>query len=300
MQQNKSKLIVSCSRKKNLISKTILNALSNLVNCPYNILWSEICVEFDLNTISNKYPLKKAVKEKFKDFEIDFNIINYNKDNPRRKKLLIADMDSTLVKSETLNDLADLIGIGDQVRIITNLAMEGKINFIESLIKRTNLLKGQNYKSIETIRNTICYNQGAKELVRTMKNNGSVCALATGGFKDIAEKVSSDLMIDYFQANTIEVNNKIITGRLKKPIHDQESKLKYLIKLAKNLNIPLTHTCSIGDGANDIDMIKASSMGVAFKGKQKLKEIANYRLDFSDLTGLLFLQGYTRKEIEHS
>ena len=209
----------------------------------------------------------------------------------------MADMDSTLVISETLDEIANLIGIGNKVKKITALTMEGKLNFKQSFIRRVELLKNQPSNLIEIIKNKIIYNNGAKELIDTMRRNGSKCAIVTGGFKIIAQKVKEDLGIDYLQANDLEVLNEKITGKVKFPIYDSNSKLKKLLSLTNKLKINLQNTCAIGDGANDLSMIEKSGLGVSYRGKSFLKKHSKYNLDYSDLTGLLFLQGYTKDEI---
>jgi len=148
------------------------------------------------------------------------------------------------------------------------------------------------------IKNNLKYNTGAKELISTMKKNGSICALCTGGFYYIANEVKSALGFNYVQANTLEIRNGYITGNLIKPIFNENSKKEFLIHLVDKFKLSLENTCSVGDGANDIEMNKLSSLGVSFKGKEILRDNSKYILDHSDLTGLLFLQGYSKSEIK--
>ena len=182
------------------------------------------------------YQFKIVIKQK-----LDFNIVYFNSENERKKKLLIADMDSTIVDSETLDDLAEIIGKENEIKKITKLAMNGKINFIDSLIKRVELLNGTKLKFLEYIKENISFNSGAKELISTMKKNNCICALSSGGFYNIAEKVKKELEFDYVQANRLEIVNNIITGKLLNPILNENSKLDYLKCLTEKHNLSVAH-----------------------------------------------------------
>jgi len=296
MHQYKKTLVVSSSREKTLLKKSVLIKISEMTNSIGKILWDNVAADFPLNQNFLNNDLNK-LKKVFVKKELDFNIVHFNSENERKKKLLIADMDSTIVDTETLDDLAKMIGQEKEITKITKLAMNGKINFIDSLIQRVELLKGTKVKFLENIIKNISFHKGAKELISTMKKNNCICALSTGGFFNIAERVKSELGFDYVQANTLEIVNNTITGKLLNPILNEDSKLDFLNFLTKKHNISLQQTCVIGDGANDIRMVNASSMGVSFKGKKSLKSRAKFILDHSDLTGLLFLQGFTKKEI---
>ena len=296
MHHFKKTLVVSSSREKPLLQKCILIKISEMTNSKGKILWENVAAEFPLDESVLNNDLNKLKKIVIKQ-ELDFNIVYFKSEKERKKKLLIADMDSTILDSETLDDLAKIIGKEKEIKKITKLAMNGKINFINSLTQRVEFLKGTKLKFLEYIKENISFNSGARELISTMKKNNCICALSTGGFYNIAERVKKELAFDCVQANTLEIVNNIITGKLLNPILNENSKLDYLKFLTKKHNLSFNQTCAIGDGANDIKMVKASSMGVSFKGKQKLKRRAEFILDYSDLTGLLFLQGFTKKEI---
>jgi len=296
MHHYKKTLVVSSSRKKSLLQKSILIKISEITNSKAKILWENVAAEFPLDESFLNNDLNK-LKKSFIKKELDFNLVNFNSENERKKKLLIADMDSTIVESETLDDLAKIIGKENEIKKITKLAMNGKINFIDSLTQRVELLNGTKLKYLEDVKKNLLLNSGAKELISTMKKNNCICALSTGGFYNIAERVKSELEFDYVQANTLEIINNIITGKILNPIINENSKLDFLKYLTKKHNLSFNQTCAIGDGANYIKMVNASSMGVSFKGKETLKNRARFILDHSDLTGLLFLQGFTKKEI---
>ena len=297
MQNSKKILIVSSSIKERLLEKNITDKLSELTNSKEKILWANVASEFILNqNFSNKN--LNEIRSHFKNAKIDINLIKNVTRKTRRKKLLVADMDSTILISETLDDLANLVGKKYEIEKITNDAMQGKINFVNSLLKRVKALEKIDTSYLNIVNRSLEYNDGAKELVSTMKSNGSICALSTGGFYYIADTVKKKLNFDHVQANTLEIKKGFITGRLLEPIFDEKSKLLFLEKLIKKYELNLESTCAIGDGANDIEMIKKASLGVSFKGKKALKKETEFILDHSDLTGLLFLQGYSKSEIK--
>ncbi len=289
-------LIVSSSIDKNILSESILKKISFYTKSKEKVLWQNVSSEFPLNTDfgSNQY---LDLISKFKDIKIDFNIITLKRNEPRKKKLLIADMDSTIITSETLDDFAKLVGKGKEVQKITDDAMNGKIDFINSVTKRVEILGGINIKYLDIIKNKINYSLGAKELISTMNKNKSICALCTGGFNYIANKVKIDLGFQHLQANTLEIKNDIITGKLLKPVFNENSKLEFLRYLSKKYNISKKETCAIGDGANDIKVIKNVSLGASYKGKEILNKHAKIIIKHSDLTTLLFLQGFTKDKI---
>ncbi len=296
MQYSEKILIVSSSIKKRLLKKNITDKLSELTCSKEKILWDNVASEFTLNQSFSSKDLNK-LRLQFKGEKIDLNLVNNNQNNSRRKKLLVADMDSTILSSETLDDLANLVGKKDEIEKITNDAMKGKINFVNSLFKRVKALGKTNTNYLDKVNKSLIYNDGARELVSTMKSNGSICALCTGGFYYIADTVKKTLGFDHLQANTLEIKNGFITGKLLEPIFNEKSKLEFLERLIKKYKLKVENTCAIGDGANDIEIIKKSSLGVSFKGKEKLKQETRFILDYSDLTGLLFLQGYSKSDI---
>ena len=228
-------LVVSTSIEKKLLEKKIIDKISSIVKSSPNILWKNVSAEFKLDPSFTSNDLDE-LKFCFKKINIDMNLIQLKSQSNRRKKLLIADMDSTILRSETLDDLAILIGKIEQIKDITKDAMDGKINFISSLEERVRVLKDTNEKHLVKIKNNLKYNPGAKELISTMKKNGSICALCTGGFYYIANEVKSALGFNYVQANTLEIRNGYITGNLIKPIFNENSKKEFLIQLADKFN----------------------------------------------------------------
>lgn len=217
----------------------------------------------------------------------------------RRKQLLLADMDSTMIQQECIDELAAEIGVGERVADITARAMNGELDFEAALIERVSLLKGYNADIIDTVlANRITYAPGGRTLVRTMKSNGARAVLISGGFIAFAEKVAKELGFDDAQANTLEVSNNVLTGEVGRPILGREAKVDALNKISAQMGIKLTQTLAVGDGANDLGMLHRSGMGVALHAKPAVAAQVDLRINFGDLSSLLFLQGYSRKDFD--
>lgn len=210
----------------------------------------------------------------------------------RRKKLLVADMESTLIHNEMLDDIAVLLGIGERVATITRRAMNGELDFRAALAERVGLLKGQPESILEKAGEGIAAIPGGATLARTMKANGALTAIVSGGFTYYTARVRSALGFDRDYANVLEIDNGKLKGSVAEPILGREAKLATLEKLAAELGIGVADAISVGDGANDLQMLGAAGLGVAFRAKPMVAAQARYRIDHGDLTALLFLQGY--------
>ena len=210
----------------------------------------------------------------------------------RRKRLLVADMDSTVITSESLDDLAALAGKGDEVAAITARAMRGELDFTGSLRERVRMLAGCPAGHIQTVVDEAVVSPGAAELVATMRRHGARAVLASGGFTFLSSVVAGRLGFDAHCANTLLVEDGRITGEVGDPVMDRNAKLDLLNAEAEGLGLTLADCATIGDGANDRDMVEAAGLGVAFRGKPALKEATPVWLDHTDLRGLLWLQGY--------
>ncbi len=210
----------------------------------------------------------------------------------RQKKLLISDMDSTLIVNECIDEIADLINIKDKVAAITEKAMRGEYDFAESLIERVALLKGVDAKLLEQVyQEKIKFTDGAKELVSAMKANGAYAIVVSGGFTFFANKVRDELGCDEALANILEIEEGKLTGHVARPIIDAESKLKKMQEIMQQKNIHQDEVLAIGDGANDLPMLKASGLGVAFHAKDIVKAQAAAQLNYTSLRALIFTQG---------
>ncbi|MEO8757896.1 MAG: phosphoserine phosphatase SerB [Devosia sp.] len=216
----------------------------------------------------------------------------------RRKRLLIADMDSTMIEQECIDELADAVGIKDEVAAITARAMNGELDFAQALRTRVKLLKGLPRARIEEVRREqITFAPGGRALVQTMKAYGAYTSLVSGGFTFFADYIGKRIGFDEAMANTLEFDGDILTGTVADPILGREAKLSRLNELCTTHDIPLAATLAVGDGANDLDMIKAASLGVAVHAKPVVAAQAQVRIDHGDLTALLYLQGYPDEDI---
>lgn len=243
-----------------------------------------------------EFPVSRApanlaeVRESLAQHKVDVNAIP---DQNRRKKLLIADMDSTMIRQECIDELADEAGVGARVADITARAMNGELDFEEAIIERVGLLKDLPVDVIDhVIATRIHHAPGGKTLVATMKANGAYAALVSGGFVQFTEKVGAAIGFDETRANRLIEEKGRLTGDVARPILGQEAKVKALKALAHDP----ADAIAVGDGANDLGMIAAAGMGVALHAKPVVAAAAPLRIDHADLTSLLFLQGYGKDE----
>jgi phosphoserine phosphatase len=216
----------------------------------------------------------------------------------RRKQVLVADMDSTMIEQECIDELADAIGIKAEVAAITERAMNGELDFEQALRTRVALIKGLERAAIEEIRRErITLAPGGRALIHTMKAYGAYTSLVSGGFTFFADYFGKRIGFDEAIANVLEFDGERLTGTVKSPIVDKSTKLHRLEALAAERNLPMSATMAVGDGANDLDMIKAAGFGVALHAKPHVAAEAGIRIDHGDLTALLYLQGYTDEDI---
>ncbi len=214
--------------------------------------------------------------------------------NFRKKQLLVADMDSTIIEQECLDELADFSGLGDLVKGITKRAMNGEIPFEQALKERVALLKGESAQIIEqTWQSRITFTPGARELVGTMRANGAYCALVSGGFTEFTDRLATALGFHENHANTLSIENNILTGEVGLPILGKETKLEVLTKLVSIQKLKYSDSIAVGDGANDLDMLSAAGTGVAFRSHPIVAKQSKVKINHGDLTSLLYLQGYT-------
>jgi phosphoserine phosphatase len=218
----------------------------------------------------------------------------------RRKKLLVADMESTMIENEMLDELADFLGLKEKISAITARAMNGEIGFEGALEERVGLLKGLPVARLDQAAGRIRYMPGGATLVATMKQNGATCALVSGGFTYFTAMVRERLGFDFEQANVLAHDGKTLAGTVKPPILGKEAKLANLQRLAKEGGLSLAEALTVGDGANDLPMLQAANgaggLGVAFRAKPAVAAQVRARIDHCDLTGLLYLQGYRKSE----
>lgn len=219
------------------------------------------------------------------EHEIDFLPLNQKK----KPKLVLFDMDSTLVAGEVINELAALKNCGAEIALITNRAMNGEIDFDESLKQRLHHLNGISVKELSTIHSKLPLNPGAKELMTGLKKLNVKTYIASGGFDFFAKNVAEDLKMDGCYSNTLEIENGETTGNILGPIINAQKKKEILLEKAQDHDLSIEETMAIGDGANDLEMIKAAGYGVAYHAKPIVKEKSPIRLNYSPLHALLYI-----------
>ena len=216
----------------------------------------------------------------------------------RRKKLLIADMDSTIVGCECIDELADFVGLKPKVAAITERAMRGELDFPSALRERVALLRGLPLEAMARVYGErVKLNPGAKELTATMRTNGGYTLLVSGGFTYFTRRVAAEAGFDSHQGNSLADDGKALTGRVEEPILGREAKLQALETAIARLGWSTKDALAVGDGANDLDMIKRAGLGVAYHAKPIVAAAAGASIVHGDLTGLLYLQGYREDEI---
>jgi phosphoserine phosphatase len=216
----------------------------------------------------------------------------------RSKRLVVLDVDSTLVQGEAIDELAKLAGVADQVEAITAAAMGGELDFAESLRARVALLKDMPITDVQRVRDDLLLTPGARTLVRTLKRLGYSVGLVSGGFTVLTDRFVDELGLDFAAANTLEVVEGRLTGRVIGPIIDRKGKASALRGFARQFGVPLAQTVAIGDGANDIDMLKVAGLGIAFNAKAALRETAEVTVSHPFLDSILYVLGISRSEIE--
>lgn len=248
-----------------------------------------VAAEFDLDEVPGN---RWQVWEGLQSLRVDTVV---QKAEGRKKRLLIADMDSTMIRQECIDELADEAGVGARVADITARAMNGELDFEGALRERVGLLRGLPEGVIgQTLRDRITLMPGGKALLATMKANGAYAALVSGGFTAFTSAVAGQLGFDENRANTLHVADGKLAGTVAEPILGKEAKLQALNEITARLGITASETIAVGDGANDLPMLLAAGTGVALHAKPRVQAECEVRVNHGDLTALLYLQGYTR------
>lgn len=232
---------------------------------------------------------RRALAEPLRDIPCDMVV---QPRQGRRKDLLVADMDATIVTGETLDDLAETAGLKEPIAAITARAMNGEIDFKDALQERVAMLKGLPVSALEETVDRIRLTDGARTLVQTMREFGAYTVLVSGGFKFFTSRIAAAVGFHADQANRLEIIDHRLSGRVVEPILDKAAKLAALRRFAGDHNIPMSETLATGDGANDLPMIQKAGMGVAFRAKPAVAAKAKICIRHGDLTALLYLQGY--------
>ncbi len=215
----------------------------------------------------------------------------------RSKRLLVADMDSTLIGQECVDELAAFAGVGDRVAAITERAMRGEVAFAPALRERVALLAGLPESVIDDVlRDRITLNPGARTLARTMQANGACVVIVSGGFRQFTRAIRERIGADEDRANILMIESGKLTGKVIEPILGQDAKLEALKEIAAATGVALEDTLAVGDGANDLPMLQAAGLGIAYRAKPRVAASAHARVEHADLTALLYAQGLARKD----
>ena len=242
-------------------------------------------------------PLRKALTRVAADERVDVAVEGYSLER-RAKRLIVFDVDSTLVQGEVIEMLAAHAGAQGKVAAITEAAMRGELDFAQSLQQRVATLTGLPATVVDEVASQLELMPGARTTLRTLRRLGFRCGAVSGGFRRIIEPLAEELMLDYVAANELEIVDGTLTGRVVGPIIDRAGKAEALREFAAQAGVPMEQTVAVGDGANDIDMLAAAGLGVAFNAKPALREVADASLSHPYLDTVLFLLGVTRGEIE--
>lgn len=247
--------------------------------------------------IHNKAEFTERFMQISRELDLD---IAFQEDNMfrRNRRLVCFDMDSTLIQAEVIDELAELAGVGEQVKAITESAMQGEIDFKQSFEKRMKLLKGLSEDVLKDVAVNLPITKGARRLISTLKANGFKTAILSGGFTYFGHYLQKELGIDYVFANQLEIKDGVLTGGYIGEIVDGDKKAEYLRELARLEGIDINQTIAVGDGANDLPMINLAGLGIAFHAKPKVKDNAQSSISSIGLDGVLYLLGYHDRHID--
>jgi phosphoserine phosphatase len=241
--------------------------------------------------------LQAAMAQVAVELGIDIALEDYSLSR-RAKRLIVFDVDSTLIQGEVIEMLAARAGAEAKVAAITEAAMRGELDFEESLRERVSTLAGLPAEVVDEVADELELTPGARTTIRTLRRLGFHCGVVSGGFRQVIEPLAHELMLDYVAANDLEIVDGKLTGRVVGQIIDRPGKAKALRDFAQQTGVPMEQTVAVGDGANDIDMLAAAGLGVAFNAKPALREVADASLSHPYLDTVLFILGVTRGEIE--
>jgi|SRR5579863_411246 len=260
------------------------------INC-VEILVSSPALQLDPRYLSSK--LLHLAGE----FSVDIAVQEENLYR-RSKRLIVMDMDSTLVQMEGIDELAKEAGVGERVAAVTHRAMNGEIAFAEALRERVRLLRGLPIDALERVYRRMTFTPGARELVRAMKHLGYRTAILSGGFDYFTDRIREELGLDYTYANGLEIRDGKLTGEIVGEIVDGKRKAALMKEIARKEGITLDQVIALGDGANDLPMITQAGLGIAFNAKPKVREQARYNITQKGLDSVLYLLGITQRDLE--
>src|ERR1700681_2800529 len=285
-----------CNPANPALDSTVVDGARAILPSPGPARWlfDEVAVDIPFEDKDDIRAIEARLREARGDLPIDIVV---QPQAARRKKLFLADMDSTMIGQECIDELADSAGLKAHVSAITERAMRGEIAFEPALRERVALLKDLPASVIdEVIEQRIRLMPGARALVMTMRKHGAYTCLVSGGFTLFTDRIAALIGFDENRANKLVIENGQLAGRVEEPILGRKAKLEALKALTARLKLDPADTLAAGDGANDIPMIEAAGLGVAYRAKPAVAAAAHARIDHGDLTALLYLQGYRREE----
>jgi phosphoserine phosphatase len=288
------KVLTIVSNENNIISNNSFEAIQDLISTKTTNTWLKRELACDLH-----FEDKTA--------KIDPNLFIYLDQNKfdwaiqetlnRNKKLFLSDMDSTIIKQECIDELAHYAGVREEVSLITGKSMNGEISFTEAFVERVGLLKGMDVNVLDKVYLNIELNDGAEILLKNLCKRDIHTVLVSGGFTYFTDKLSKKLGFSENYANKLEILDNIITGKILPPVIDGKAKRDILDKITQKLNINRNDVVSVGDGANDVEMISNSALGVSYYGKNILKSRANAQINNTNLSSILFFIGLKEADI---
>jgi len=254
------------------------------------------CIEFDVSG-ADPDGLRALLARESLDQQTDVAVQRGGL-HRRAMRLIVMDVDSTLIRGEAIDLLAARAGCGEKVAALTDAAMRGELDFAESLRERVALLAGLEVAAIESARSELRLAPGARTLIRTLKRLGYRCGIVSGGFTQFTDGLAAELGIDYAAANTLEVADGRLTGRITGPVIDRAGKALALRRFATAAGTPLSQTVAVGDGANDLDMIAAAGLGIAFNARPAVRDAADASVSVPNMDVILYLLGISRDDVE--
>lgn len=278
------------------LDTTVIDAARAALSSPSQAEWlfDEVAADIRFSSTEDLRTISDRLRAALSDLPVD--VVVQSQDD-RRKKLLLADMDSTMIGQECIDELADFAGLKAHVAAITERAMRGEIEFEPALRERVALLKDLPVTVVdEVLKSRITLTPGAVELIRTMRANGAYTCLVSGGFTLFTRRVAELIGFQENRANELLAENGKLTGKVAEPILGREAKLATLVDLRESFDLDNVDTMVVGDGANDLAMIEQAGAGVAYHAKPAVAAAAGMRIDHGDLTALLYIQGYKRSE----
>jgi len=282
------KEIVGVITKKKFVTDDIIKDILTILGGKNPIRLGESACEFCISELPSNEALETA-----RDLKAD---INFVKKCNREKQVIVADMDGTLIVQESLDELAEFVGFSKVVADLTKQAMQGDLSFEISIRERVKLLAGVRQELLEScFQDRISLSDGAETLMKTMNARNAFTVIVSGGLKYFVSRVARSLNVPTFFSNDVATENGVLTGKLIMPIFDGLAKFKVVENVAKTYGVGLENIMAVGDGANDLEMLQAVGLGVAYKAQKVVKMATNVHIDHSDLTALLFLQGISER-----